>query len=73
MRRLFVAAASLNQIPFDWSGNRDRIVGAIDEAREKGVQILCLPELAVTGYGCEDMFLAPEMGKTAFSFLEEIA
>ena len=73
MRRLHVAAASLNQIPLDWDGNRDRIVGAISAARDNGVQILCLPELAITGYGCEDMFLAPEMGKSAFEVLREVA
>ncbi len=73
MKRLHVAAASLNQIPLDWEGNRKRIESAILAAREKGVQMLCLPELAITGYGCEDMFLAPEMGAAAFETLEKIA
>ncbi|NNE93562.1 MAG: NAD(+) synthase [Verrucomicrobiales bacterium] len=73
MKRLHVAAASLNQIPLDWDGNRARIEAAISEAKSKGVQVLCLPELAITGYGCEDMFLAPEMGRAAFESLQKIA
>ncbi|MFO1003423.1 MAG: hypothetical protein U0936_24085 [Planctomycetaceae bacterium] len=28
-------------------------------ARQHQVHVLCLPELCITGYGCEDMFLAP--------------
>lgn len=50
-----------------------RAVASIEEAREAGVGFLCLPELAITGYGCEDMFLAPETGDTALDALFEIA
>ncbi|NIR97046.1 MAG: NAD+ synthetase, partial [Gammaproteobacteria bacterium] len=53
---LKVAGAALNQTPLDWEGNRARIVEAIRQARAAGVQVLCLPELCVSGYGCEDAF-----------------
>ncbi len=61
MKTLKVSAACLNQIPMDWDGNFARICGAVEEARGAGVDVLCLPELAITGYGCEDMFLAPDV------------
>lgn len=48
----------MNQIPMHWENNLGNIKKAIEEARSQGIQILCLPELAITGYGCEDMFLS---------------
>lgn len=69
MRTVRVACAALNQTPLDWEGNRRNILGAIQEARAAHVAVLCLPELCLTGYGCEDMFLAPGVQKTA---LEEL-
>mgnify|MGYP001614485170 CR=1 FL=1 len=56
MRYLKVAGAALNQTPLDWPGNRARIVEALRAARAEGVQVLCLPELCISGYGCEDAF-----------------
>jgi NAD+ synthase (glutamine-hydrolysing) len=56
MRYVKVAGAALNQTPLDWKGNRANIVAAIRAAREQGVQVLCLPELCLSGYGCEDAF-----------------
>lgn len=73
MNRIVVGAASLNQIPLDWDGNCRRAVAAIEEARESGVGWLCLPELAISGYGCEDMFLAPEVGERAIDSVLKLA
>jgi NAD+ synthase (glutamine-hydrolysing) len=56
MTRIRVAAAVLNQTPLDWSGNERNIRAAIEAARAEGVTVLCLPELCITGYGCEDAF-----------------
>ena len=72
MKLLRVAAATLNQTPLDWDGNRAHILAAIEEAREKGVSVLCLPELCISGYGCEDAFLSPGTQAMALSVLEEI-
>lgn len=72
MRLLKVAAAALNQTPLDWEANQRHIVGAIAAARDAGVGILCLPELCITGYGCEDAFLAPGTRETALDVLAEI-
>ncbi|NDC37225.1 MAG: NAD(+) synthase [Proteobacteria bacterium] len=65
MPTLQVAAAALNQTPLDWSGNRARIEKALAAACNAGVQFLVLPELAVSGYGCEDMLLAPHLQRRA--------
>jgi NAD+ synthase (glutamine-hydrolysing) len=67
MNRLVAGAAALNQTPLDWSGNLRRARAAVSEAREMGIGWLCLPELALTGYGCEDFFLAPEVGERALA------
>ncbi len=72
MRLVKVAAAVLNQTPLDWDGNRDRMISAIRQAKEDGVSVLCLPELCITGYGCEDAFLAPGVQEAALQVLHEI-
>jgi NAD+ synthase (glutamine-hydrolysing) len=72
MKLLRVAAATLNQTPLDWVGNQRRIAEALGLARARNVGLLCLPELCITGYGCEDAFLAPDVQKTALSVLAEL-
>lgn len=54
---ILVSAAALNQTPLDWEGNVWRIKQAIEKARAQNSSILLLPELCLTGYGCEDYFL----------------
>ena len=72
MKLVKVAAATLNQTPLDWENNQANILGAIAEARSRRVSVLCLPELCVTGYGCEDAFLSASLHSTALQILEEI-
>ncbi len=72
MTRIRVGAAVLNQTPLDWDGNRQNILAAIEAARAEGVRILCLPELCVTGYGCEDAFQSAGVQQTALAVLREI-
>ncbi|WP_233555702.1 NAD(+) synthase [Pontibacter oryzae] len=70
--RLMLAAAALNQTPMDWAGNLQRIHTAITEAKQNNIQLLLLPELAITGYGCEDMFLSPWVSEMAFNQLLQL-
>ncbi len=65
-------AGVLNQTPLDWSGNRRNIISAIREAREQEATVLCLPELCITGYGCEDAFHSPGIQRTAQEVLLEL-
>jgi NAD+ synthase (glutamine-hydrolysing) len=72
MELLKVGAAALNQTPLDWTGNRDNILEAIEEAKKLNIQLLCLPELCITGYGCEDALYSPDVAKISLEILEEI-
>jgi NAD+ synthase (glutamine-hydrolysing) len=72
MQLIKVSAAVLNQTPLDWEGNKARILVAIEAARGAGVSLLCLPELCITGYGCEDAFVSPGLQATAREVLAEI-
>lgn len=72
MSKLIIGAATLNQTPFDWNTNLRNIKTAIEEARNQQVDILCLPELCITGYGCEDMFLSEWLPTKAQQLLEQI-
>ena len=72
MKLVRVGAAVLNQTPLDWEGNRRNIVASIEAARGQDVSILCLPELCISGYGCEDAFLSPDLLRTARAVLLEI-
>jgi NAD+ synthase (glutamine-hydrolysing) len=72
MNTLHVAAAVLNQTPLDWRHNLENVRGAFAEARALGVSVLCLPELCLTGYGCEDAFHSANTLRRAWSALIEL-
>ena len=73
MTRIKVGGAALNQIPIHWENNLKNIKNALAEARANDIKILCLPELCLTGYGCEDLFLGDWISEKAISFLPQIA
>jgi NAD+ synthase (glutamine-hydrolysing) len=70
---LKIASATLNQMPLDWDTNLDHIKTAITEARDLKADILCLPELCITGYGCEDLFLSNWVSERAISLIPPIS
>jgi NAD+ synthase (glutamine-hydrolysing) len=72
MTRIRIAAAVLNQTPLDWEGNQERILATLRSAREAGVSILCLPELCISGYGCEDAFHGMDVIEQAQRVLREL-
>lgn len=65
--KLKIGGATVNQIPFDWAHNSKNIIDAVQEARKQGIKILCLPELCITGYGCEDLFLSDWLPERAWN------
>ncbi len=73
MKLIKVAAGVLNQTPLDWQGNKANIVAAIRGSRKQSVSILVLPELCVSGYGCEDAFHSRGVQETSLEMLWEIA
>lgn len=72
MKCVKVGAGALNQTPLDWEGNLARIQEVIQAAEEQGVQVLCLPELCITGYGCEDAFLSSDVPARALDMLAKL-
>lgn len=67
-----IAGAALNQTPIDWSNNFNNISEAIAQAKSEDVKILLLPELCITGYGCEDLFLSDWIYDKALEVLAQI-
>ena len=51
-----IASSNLNQIPLDWDRNYTNIKTSILKSIKNNVKVLCLPELSITGYGCQDLF-----------------
>ena len=72
MNVIKLATSIVNQSPLDWEGNSRRIRETIAEARLQGADVLCLPELTLTGYGCEDQFLAEATSAQALKGLEAL-
>jgi len=67
-----IAGAALNQTPLDWENNLRNIKTAIEQAKTAGIELLCLPELCLTGYGCEDLFLSDWMPEAALAHLQTV-
>ena len=71
--QIHVAAAALNQTALDIEGNVSRIKAAIRMATDRDCKLLCLPELCVTGYGCEDVFLSPGFREDTLNVVAELS
>ncbi len=67
-----IAGGTLNQTPIDWKSNFENIKNSINEAKINSVKILCLPELCISGYGCQDLFLNDWVVKKCFTILKKI-
>jgi NAD+ synthase (glutamine-hydrolysing) len=68
-----LALAQINTVVGDLDGNRDLILARLEEARERGADLILLPELAVTGYPPEDLLLRSGFIRAAAHSLGEIA
>ena len=68
-----LALAQINTVVGDLDGNRDLILGRLEEAKESDADLVLFPELAVTGYPPEDLLLRPGFVRAAARSLGEIA
>src|SRR2546423_9052029 len=59
-RVIRIGLAQINPVVGDLHGNTRLIADRIAEARDQGVDIVCFPELALTGYPPEDLVLKPQ-------------
>ena len=72
MSTLKIACATVNQTPLDWAGNFNHILEAVNSAKKQQIELLCFPELSITGYGSEDLFLSYWYPKKALQKLQEL-
>lgn len=70
---LRVAATSPKMKVADCDYNLQEIKTVIKDAIEQGVQLLCLPELCLTGYTCGDLFFQSVLQKKAIESLIKLA
>ena len=70
---LRVALAQINTKVGDLSGNADKIIANIAQAREQGADVAVFPELAVTGYPPEDLLLKRSFIEDNVTSLNRIA
>ncbi len=67
-----VAAASVSTRVAAVEYNTQNILGAIDKAHKCGVNVLCLPELCVSGYTCGDLFFSDTSQSSVLNALKKI-
>jgi NAD+ synthase (glutamine-hydrolysing) len=67
-----VALAQVNPTVGDIPGNQRLVLGAIDDARALGAQVLATPELVVTGYPPEDLVLRKSFVSANVEAINEI-
>ena len=68
-----IALAQINPVVGDIAGNELLITNAIADARAAGAALVCLPELAMTGYPPEDLLLKDHVLSDVAAALERIA
>ncbi len=67
-----VGLAQINAKVGDIEGNLNKILTYISSAKNFGVDILCFPELSVTGYPPEDLLLKPNFINDSIDTIDEI-
>ena len=67
-----VAAAVPTVRVADCAYNVKQVKELITEAVEEGVEVICFPELTVTGYTCADLFFTKQLQQDALTALEQI-
>lgn len=60
MENLRIALAQINSIVGDLSGNTEKILGYLEQARDAGADVVAFPEMAIAGYPPEDLLLKPD-------------
>jgi len=68
-----IALGQVNTTVGDLEGNVDLLASWAARATDAGADLVCFPELAVTGYPPEDLVLRPEFVRDNLEALEELA
>lgn len=72
-KTLRIALAQINCTVGDIAGNGEKILSYIERGREKGVDIIVFPEMAISGYPPEDLLLKDKFIKDNITILNNIA
>ena len=67
-----IAAAIPELKVADCAFNVEKIVGLLQHAEQEKVQVVCFPELSVTGYTCADLFFQEKLLLDAEKYLAEL-
>jgi NAD+ synthase (glutamine-hydrolysing) len=68
-----IALGQLNLTVGDLAGNVEKMAAAAARAAEAGAELVCFPELSITGYPPEDLVLRPEFVRDNLAALDELA
>jgi NAD+ synthase (glutamine-hydrolysing) len=68
-----IALGQLNLTVGDLAGNVEKMAAAAARATEAGAELVCFPELSITGYPPEDLVLRPEFVRDNLAALDELA
>src|SRR5438552_3016443 len=68
-----IALAQVNPTVGDLAGNAGLVIDGIEHARDASVDIVCFPELVITGYPPEDLVLKPSFVRDNLTQLDVIA
>jgi NAD+ synthase (glutamine-hydrolysing) len=68
-----IALGQLNLTVGDLAGNVEKMAAAAAQATEARAELVCFPELSITGYPPEDLVLRPEFVRDNLAALDELA
>lgn len=68
-----IAMCQINPIVGDLKGNKDKILDYLQKAESYDADIICFPELAITGYPPEDLILKPHFVRENINMIEELS
>ena len=68
-----IALGQLNLTVGDLAGNVEKMAAAAARATEAHAELVCFPELSITGYPPEDLVLRPEFVRDNLAALDELA
>lgn len=69
---LHLAAAAIKLTPFDFEGNFKQIQNIIEISKTKNIDLICFPELCLSGYGCEDGFFYRSVAEDCLETLKKL-
>lgn len=72
MSTLRIGLAQINPTVGDFEGNLSIIEGCLEQARERAVDLVAFPELALCGYPPEDLLLKPSFAAANRRYLEAL-